>query len=155
MKAISLIVTGFLLGIAATPAAAAQSGLIVSHHEELRNFSFHGTALSSQLPADSASSAVAPTVLRFDALGRSWSLVRGNRLWLFWYFVVTRIFELLGFCCCFFPGLLTAPLVYVADYEAYIRLVRGTEGWWIEDPSRPPESPFDDPTGPAVVTPVA
>lgn len=97
-----------------------------------------------------ATSAVAiESMSPLDALGRSWSLVRGNRLWLLWYFVVSRIFSAIGFCCCFLPGLLTAPLVSIADYEAYIRLVRGTEGWWIEEPRRPPESPFDDPTGPA------
>lgn len=67
-----------------------------------------------------------------DAVARSWTLVRGNRLALFWYKLVVNVFALLGLLACCVGVIATSLPVYVADYDAYLRLVRPDEeqgGW--------------------------
>jgi hypothetical protein len=66
----------------------------------------------------------------FDAVTRSWRLVAGNRLWLFWFLLVMFVFEVLGFCCCFVGILATGTFSQIAGYEAYLRLVRDDHELW-------------------------
>lgn len=66
----------------------------------------------------------------FDAVARSWRLVSGNRLWLFWFLLVMFVFEALGFCCCCVGVLATGAFSQIAGYEAYLRLVRDDHELW-------------------------
>ena len=74
MKAVPLLISVFLLGLAATASGAGQTGLIVSHHEEFRDFNLRGTAQNSQGDSDSLAAESSATVLSFNALGRSYDL---------------------------------------------------------------------------------
>jgi len=70
-----------------------------------------------------------------DALRRSWGLASGHRLILLAYYVVLVLFTLLGLLACCVGVLFTGALVYVANYESYLRLVRSEEeqaGWLIQ-----------------------
>jgi len=69
-----------------------------------------------------------------EALGRSWSLVAGNRLWLLLYFVVLGVFSFIGVCACCIGVLLTSTLAETAQCESYLRLVRTQSqgSWWID-----------------------
>ena len=74
---------------------------------------------------------------RMDAIGaleRSWTLVKGNRLRLLLFYVVTGVFSLLGFLACCVGVFLTSALAYAANAEAYLRLVRSqeTQANWVE-----------------------
>ena len=67
-----------------------------------------------------------------EAFGRSWELVRGNRLQLFLFYLVTAVFTLLGLLACCVGVLFTSALAYTASADAYLRLVRANEdqaGW--------------------------
>jgi hypothetical protein len=69
----------------------------------------------------------------FEAVARSWGLVRGNRLWLFWYLLVQLVFVALGLCCCVVGVFATSAVSTIAGYEAYLRLTRDDhERWAIE-----------------------
>jgi hypothetical protein len=74
MKAVPLLISVFLLGLAATASGAGQTGLIVSHHEEFRDFNLRGTARNLQGDNDSLAAESSATVLSFNALGRSYDL---------------------------------------------------------------------------------
>ena len=63
----------------------------------------------------------------FDSFSRSWELVRGNRLQLFLFHLVTGLFTLLGVCLLCVGVFITGPLAYTAQMEAYLRLVRSRE----------------------------
>ncbi len=69
----------------------------------------------------------------FDAVARSWRIVRGNRLWLFWFLLVKWMFVLLGFCLCCVGVLATWGYAYVFTYEAYLRLIRDDQDTWVVD----------------------
>ena len=62
-----------------------------------------------------------------EAFGRSWGLVRGNRLQLLLFHIVTTIFTLLGLLACCVGVLFTSALTYTANADAYLRLVRSRE----------------------------
>lgn len=62
-----------------------------------------------------------------EAFRRSWTLVRGNRLRLLVYYIVTSIFVILGVLACCIGVLFTGALAQTAHYEAYLRLVRSSE----------------------------
>ena len=74
MKAFSLLATALLFCFTASTSAAVQSGLIVSHHEEFREFSLRNTALNAQSAPGQASRVTSSRVLSFNALGRSYDL---------------------------------------------------------------------------------
>ena len=66
------------------------------------------------------------------AFSRSWELVRGNRMQLFVFYLVTGIFTLLGLLACCIGVLFTGALAQAATVDAYLRLVRASEdqaGW--------------------------
>lgn len=67
-----------------------------------------------------------------DALNKSWTLVRGNRLALLWFYIVTVVVALFGFCLCCVGALATYTLFYTARVESYLLLTRGDDmnGWW-------------------------
>lgn len=67
-----------------------------------------------------------------DALSKSWTLARGNRIWLLWFFFVTRVFAWLGFCLCCVGVFVTNTMYFTARVESYLLLTRGdeTKGWW-------------------------
>lgn len=67
----------------------------------------------------------------FEAVTRSLGLVRGNRLWLFWFYLVMIVFELLGLCCCGVGIIATTTVGTIASYEAYLRLVRDDHERWV------------------------
>jgi len=62
-----------------------------------------------------------------EAFSRSWELVRGNRLRLLLFHIVTAIFALLGLLACCVGVLFTSALTYAANADAYLRLVRSRE----------------------------
>jgi hypothetical protein len=66
----------------------------------------------------------------FEALARSWSLVRGNRLWLFWFFLAQTLLLFLTLCCCCCLSLPVGGLSCLATFEAYLRLVRDDQALW-------------------------
>ncbi len=89
-----------------------------------------------------------------DALARSWSLARGNRIQLIVFFVVLGVVKLaasiVGLCLCFVGVLVTGPLARggtdLACTEAYLILTRGvevTDDWALLRPV------VATPTGPA------
>lgn len=61
------------------------------------------------------------------AVARSWSLVRGNRLWLFVYAFVLLIVELAGLLACCIGVFFTGPLARIAWIDGYLALTRGDE----------------------------
>jgi hypothetical protein len=69
-----------------------------------------------------------------QALERSWTLVKGNRLQLLFFYVVTGVFSMLGFLACCVGVFFTSALSYAANAEAYLRLVRvrETQANWVE-----------------------
>lgn len=66
----------------------------------------------------------------FEALSRSWGLVKGNRLWLFWYLLVQTVFVLLGLLLCCVGIIVTSAVSIIAGFEAYLRLVRDDHASW-------------------------
>jgi hypothetical protein len=67
----------------------------------------------------------------FDALRRSWSLVRGNRRWLLLYWVVSVVLVLAGLLLCCVGVFFTGLWVQVSQSEAYARVAtRAPEGGW-------------------------
>lgn len=80
--------------------------------------------------------ALAPMAIAFErmapfaAVARSWGLVRGNRLWLFWYLLVQIVFTALGLCCCVVGVIATSAISTIAGYEAYLRLSRDDQERW-------------------------
>lgn len=69
----------------------------------------------------------------FDAVARSWRLVSGNRLWLFWFLLVKWMFVFLGFCFFCLGVFVTWTYSYVFTYEAYLRLIRDDHDSWAVD----------------------
>ena len=65
-----------------------------------------------------------------EALTHSWTLVRGNRLWLFWFLLVQSVFVALGICLCCVGVFATSMLSSVASFEAYLRLIRDDQASW-------------------------
>lgn len=82
---------------------------------------------------------LAPQAVAFEGVGpiaavlRSWSLVAGNRLWLFWYLLVSFVTTLVAFCCCILPGLPMTMAWSLAGHEAYLRLIRDDQEDWVVD----------------------
>jgi hypothetical protein len=78
-----------------------------------------------------------------ESIQRSWSLVSGNRLMMFWFWLATGIFTALGFCLCCIGIFLTGTMAQIARSESYLALTRGGErsGWWIEKGFAPPPPP--------------
>lgn len=70
-----------------------------------------------------------------QALERSWSLARGNRLWMLLYMVVTGVVWMGGMCVCCVGIFVTRAVVDVARTEAYLLATRdepglqSTQGW--------------------------
>jgi hypothetical protein len=70
-----------------------------------------------------------------QALERSWSLARGNRLWMLLYMVVTGVIWLGGMCICCVGIFVTRAVVDVSRTEAYLAATRDdpglmcTRGW--------------------------
>ncbi|MEM7308525.1 MAG: hypothetical protein AAF682_17720 [Planctomycetota bacterium] len=69
-------------------------------------------------------------LMPFDALVRSWKLVSGNRLWLFWFYVVQMVFTLLGMLLCCIGVIATGMVSTIATFDAYLRLVRDDQEQW-------------------------
>jgi hypothetical protein len=92
-----------------------------------------------------------------ESLKRSWSLVSGNRLMLFLYWIVTFLFTIFGLCLCFFGFFVTGTMAFTARSESYLALVRGSErdGWWIEHGATPPPTPPPGWGAPPASTPPA
>jgi hypothetical protein len=63
----------------------------------------------------------------FAAVSRSWSLVRGNRTWLFLYGFVMIVVELSGLLVCCIGMFFTATLARIAWTDSYLALTRGDE----------------------------
>ena len=68
-----------------------------------------------------------------DAVARSWRLVSGNRLWLFWFVLVKWMFVRLGLCFFFCGVFATGIYAYVFSHEAYLRLIRDDQDTWVID----------------------
>jgi hypothetical protein len=69
-----------------------------------------------------------------EALQRSWTLARGNRLQLFWFALLQGLLVLASvICTCCIGLLLTLPLTQAMRFEAYVALTKGGEypQWWI------------------------
>ena len=77
-----------------------------------------------------------------DSVRRSWSLVRGHRWMLLWYWIVTGIFGMIGICACCIGIFLTGTMTEIAKSESFLALTRGgeRESWWIQT-GRAPSSP--------------
>ena len=73
MKAVTLLATAIIICFSVTASNAAQSGLVVSHHEEFKDFTLQAVQ-ALQGASARASGGVAPAVFRFDALGRTYEL---------------------------------------------------------------------------------
>jgi hypothetical protein len=69
----------------------------------------------------------------FAAFARSWSLARGHRLRLLWFFVALEVLTLSGLCLCLIGVMFTWTLTRVAWIDAYLALTRGgeRERWWV------------------------
>jgi len=63
----------------------------------------------------------------FAAITRSWTLVRGNRMWLLLYGVVLVFVELSGLLLCCIGMFFTATLARIAWTDSYLALTRGDE----------------------------
>jgi len=61
------------------------------------------------------------------AFSRSWELVRGNRLQLLLFYLLTFVFAALGLLACCIGVLLTGAMAQAAHADAYLRLVRPPE----------------------------
>jgi hypothetical protein len=70
-----------------------------------------------------------------EALRRSWSLVRGNRLRLLVYWIALFVFTLIGLCLCCVGMLGTGALAQIAANESYLELIGRTA------PAVPPPAP--------------
>lgn len=89
-----------------------------------------------------------------DALNKSWTLVRGHRLRLLWFYLVTVVVALLGFCLCCIGAFGTYTLYYTARVESYLLLTRGDDmnGWWSRT-GKAPESKSEWGTRPPPIPP--
>jgi uncharacterized membrane protein len=66
-----------------------------------------------------------------EALDRSWSLARGNRIQLFAFLVATRLFWFLGIFLCCIGIVLTRAIVDVGTTEAYMLATQPNSEEWV------------------------
>jgi membrane-anchored glycerophosphoryl diester phosphodiesterase (GDPDase) len=66
-----------------------------------------------------------------DALDRSWSLAKGNRVQLFVFLFVTTLFRLAGLLLCCIGVVLTRAIVDVGTTEAYMLATQSNTDAWV------------------------
>jgi hypothetical protein len=66
-----------------------------------------------------------------DALDRSWSLAKGNRIQLFVFLLATTLFRLAGLLLCCIGVVLTRAIVDVGTTEAYMLATQSSSDAWV------------------------
>ena len=122
---VPVVLIGFGVGAAAYQAGGEEAAvpfviLIVVLSLPLIFYVFLGLSLAPEAVAIEGYTAV-------ESIKRSWSIVKGNRLRLLLYYIVTGIVAFLGLFACCIGVIFTSTLVYIAYMDSYLRLVRPIE----------------------------